>query len=774
MSQAVVRAVTDPRPWRVGMVIGGKYALLSLRGEGGEGPLFEAQNTWTGRRVAIKLLHPEHRESEHHVTRLIEQARTITQLEHPNIVDVLDIGQDANDGSFFIVQEFLRGHDLRKLIDRGPFEPAKAVELLVPIMVALTAVHDRGLVHRDVKPENIFLAQNAIGSLVPKLIDFGTSRASLAEGGRDAQHAAQERGVGTLEYMSPEQARGERLDARADVWSLGIVFYEMVAWKRPFDGATDEASLAALCAKDVVSLETISPATIDFARVVARALQPDAEKRWRSMRDFLQALLACPSIPGELIRDKHRVSLASIDPGRSANNSQTTMRAVLPESPTDAPARAITATTLESLALTAERALLSNALDEAVSHAEHAIRRTAGAPDTTGRMRLVQAIAHRWRGRHADAARSAFEAYELLPKGSAAWYESAAELAVASGMIGQRDRLGGLSDAVLSTEPRKDDKRSAGARGVAAFRIATWLLRTGDPDRADAVCAAVAEVAFSLASSDASVDGWNAVYAAEHASYQGDPGAAIEHLTRAVDAFARAGDARNACVQRQNLANMYIQLGAYEEADTALIEVLAVAEAMGLEMAAVVKVNHAVVLARRGDPEAAARRAREACDELVARGNRRAEAFSRIYLAGILSFQKEWASAEEEARAAIAAASSAPEARAYGFATLGALLLRQRRSEDALEVAERAMEILRSLGGVSEGESLIRLVYAVALRANHRHRDADHALDDAVARLHERAKRISEERWRKSFLENIAENASTLARKAPKSASESG
>jgi len=773
MSEAGVPEARDEnsRGWRVGMVIGGKYALLSLRGEGGEGPLFEAQNTWTGRRVAIKLLHPEYRESEHHVKRLIEQARTVTQLEHPNIVDVLDIGQDPNDGSFFIVQEFLRGHDLRKLIDRGALEPARAVDLLVPVMVALIAIHDHDIIHRDIKPENIFLAQNALGTVVPKLIDFGVARTSA---GMTASVAAHERAVGTLEYMAPEQARGEKLDARADVWSMGVVLYEMIAWRRPFDGSDDKSSLNRLLSLDVPRLDGCSPAEADLAEVIARALERDPDKRWRSMRDFLKALLACKSINGEELNDKHKVSLASTQPGAPHGHVSTTMRAIVIDEPKpEAPHRVITATTMETLASDAERALQTNALDEAVKLAERAILRTAGNEEVTGRMRLVQAVAHRWRGRHPDAARSAFEAFELLPRGSCAWFEAAAELAVASGLIGQRDRLGGLSDAVLATEPRPDDPRAAGGRVVAAYRIATWLLRTGHPERADAVCAAVADATTALAPKEPAVAGWHAVYRGENASHEGDPGAAIAQLQSAVEAFARAGDARNACVQRQNLANMYIQLGGYEEAEGVLVEVLAVANAMQLEMAAAVKANLAVVLARRGEVALAAARAREAIDDLVSRGNRRAEAFTRIYLAGILSFQKDWGAAEEEARAAIAAASSAPEARAYAFATLGALLLRQRKGEEALEVAERAMEILRSLGGVSEGESLIRLVYSVSLRANHRGMEAERALDEAIVRLHERAQQIREERWRKSFLENIAENASTLARRAPRAA-ESG
>jgi serine/threonine protein kinase/tetratricopeptide (TPR) repeat protein len=766
------QAAETREQWRVGMVIGGKYALLSLRGEGGEGPLYEAQNTWTGRRVAIKLLHSRHGGNEHSIARFLEQARTATLLEHPHIVDVLDIGQDSTDGSYFIVQEFLRGHDLRAVIDRQRLDPGQAVNLLLPIMSALIAVHDRGIVHRDLKPENIFLAKNALGTVVPKLIDFGIARAVSTVTPDVAHH---ERGVGTLEYAAPEQVRGDMLDARADVWSMGVIFYEIIAWKRPFHGGDVAQKVVS---EDPVPLDAATEGVgKDFAAVIARALDRDRDKRWPSMRDFLQALLECTSLPAEELRARHKNVLASLAPSAPKPRTELShapgQRSIsvldldlslgksgehlASEISVHSGPRANT----EGLAESAERALQMNALDDAIADAERAIRRAAGKPEMTARMRLVQANAHRWRGTHNDAARCAFEAMDLHPRGSAPWFESVAELAVASGLIGERDRLGSLSAAVLGAQPQGPGAHSA--KLVAAFRIATWLLRTGQVERCESLCAAVGDDARKL-ERDPQVRAWNAVVRAESVAHHGDPGASLEHLQRAVDAFAEAGDARNACVMRANLANSYIQLGAYVEADALLLDVLQAAMAMKLEMASVVKANHASVLARIGDVDAAAKLAREAVEELVSRGNRRAEAFSRIYLAGILSFQKDFSAAEDETRAAIVAASSAPEWRAYAFATLGALLLRQKKATEAHEVATRAMEILLGLGGVSEGESLIRLVHAVSLRALKRHEEANAALDEAVARLQERAQSISDERWRKSFLENIAENASTLAR----------
>jgi eukaryotic-like serine/threonine-protein kinase len=762
--------------WRVGMVIGGKYALLSLRGEGGEGPLFEAQNTWTGRRVAIKLLHARHGGNEESIARFLEQARTATLLEHPHIVDVLDIGQDASDGSYFIVQEFLRGHDLRAMIDRQQLDPGQAMNLLLPVMSALIAVHDRGIVHRDLKPENIFLAKNTLGTVVPKLIDFGIARQVSTVTRSVAHH---ERGVGTIEYIAPEQVRGDMVDARADVWSIGVVLYEMIGWKRPFDGDSDKEIAHKILTHNPPPLnELTGTVSRDFAAVIARALNRDRELRWPSMRDFLNALLLCPSVPADELRKRHKAVLASLTPSpldrpsapkvgrRSISVVDLDMSQHLRAADrlqSDAGLESGSRQNTDGLADAAERALQTNALDECIHDAERAIRRAVGKPEMTARMRLVQAIAYRWKGTHNEAARSAFEAMELHKKGTAPWFESVAELAVASGLIGERDRLGSLAAAVLGATPTSSG--AAAERVVAAFRIATWLLRTGQTDRSESLRNAVFPDAEKL-DHEPLVRAWSAVVRAELCSHHGDPGAALEHLSRAVEAFGFAGDARSACVARQNLANQYIQLGAYAEANEVLVEVLQAALAMKLEMASVVKANHAVVLARIGDVEKAAQLAREAVDELVKRNNRRAEAFTRIYLAGILSFKKEYPAAEEEARAAIAAASSAPEARAYAFATLGALLLRQKKAQEAHEVATRAMEILLTIGGVSEGESLIRLVHAVSLRALKRHAEADVALSEAVARLHERADTISDERWRKSFLENIAENASTLARTA--------
>jgi serine/threonine protein kinase/tetratricopeptide (TPR) repeat protein len=847
------------------MVIDGKYALLSQRAEGAEGPLFEAQNAWTGRRVALKLLHPRHRGSEQAIVRFLQQARTATQVEHPNIVDVLDMGQDPSDGSFYIVQEFLRGHDLREELDKrghdgrpGALTPAETLEILLPILGALEAVHLHGILHRDVKPENIFLARDAYGHEVPKLIDFGVARVSASQARRVTWIECT---IGTLDYMSPEQARSDELDARTDVWSMGVVLYEALAGVRPFEGPDDVAVLARLLTVDPKPLTAVATVPEDLAAIVHRALSRDLDRRFASMAELARALLACSVAEGDLAL-RFKTSLAPLGP------LSTPLRAPLPPvieaprafaamEPTAPSEERVTeplpppgslrrsvppprprvvelaATELETtgdtrvlaeiafepfsappsapptrdeelgaqepapfsrdearpagdsgevpaakapdaLADEAERALSTNALDAAVAHAEEAILLAAGPSVITGRMRLVQAIAHGFRGRVEPAARAALEAMELLQPGSAWWFEAAAELAAASGRAGQRDRLAALVAPLVETTPTNDEPpattgegtSAAGARVIAALRLSSWLLRTGDRAAAASLQAAVADDVTTRAGQEPRVSAWRDVLEAESAVHAGDAGASILCWERAIAAFAKIGDARNACVHRQNLANAYRQVGAFRQADACLVDVLSAAEAMQLDIASLAKANHAVVLARQGEFAAAAARAREARDELVVRGDRRGEAFARLYLAGILSLQRDFQKAEEEARAAIACGGSAPDARAYAYATLGALLLRQRKRVEALVVSARGMELLRSLGGVEEGESLIRLVHAVALRAAHYPIEAREALLEANERLRERAARISDEGWRTSFLENIAENAHTVARAA--------
>jgi serine/threonine protein kinase len=297
---------------RVGAVLQEKYRLDRLLGSGGMGAVYEATNGWTGRRVAIKVLRGHYAKHSAILERFIQEARTATALAHPNIVEVLDICREP-DGLLFIVQELLLGEDLRARLDaRGrPLAVEEAVEIAVPVMGALVAVHQAGVVHRDIKPDNVFLVRDRGGAETPKLIDFGVSKINDPNYARaQTQHGVT---VGTPDYMAPEQARGDTsVDARADVWSMGVVLFEMLSGRVPFEGPTTNVVLVAVMTQRAPSLAALAPwVPPALVRVVDRALEHDRARRWDSMQSMLAALILCvdePSARASLL-GRHRASL---------------------------------------------------------------------------------------------------------------------------------------------------------------------------------------------------------------------------------------------------------------------------------------------------------------------------------------------------------------------------------------------------------------------------------------------------------------------------------
>jgi serine/threonine protein kinase len=290
-------APTSPSSPRLPGIIAGRYQPVRELGRGGMGAVYEAVHTWTGRRVALKTLLPHLAGDAGAVERFRREARAGVQGAHPHIVEVLDMGVDPEDGTTYLAQELLTGEDLAALLARAaPLGLQRAYELLVPVMAALDAAHRAGVVHRDVKPGNVFLARGAGGAVVPKVIDFGI--AALADVAPVTRTGAP---IGTPQYMAPEQARGVRdVDARADVWAVGCLWFESLSGARPVAGDNYQALIAALLTAPAPSLRAVAPALpTEVCAAVEGALQPDRARRHRDMATFARLLLAAPCCAGE-------------------------------------------------------------------------------------------------------------------------------------------------------------------------------------------------------------------------------------------------------------------------------------------------------------------------------------------------------------------------------------------------------------------------------------------------------------------------------------------
>jgi serine/threonine protein kinase/actin-like ATPase involved in cell morphogenesis len=298
------------------MILDGKYKLLRLLGEGGMGSVFEAINTWTERRVAVKIIKPELARYEQVVERFLREGKSASRVSHPNIVEILDMGRDADSGFLFMVQEYLTGVKLTELLRlKRRFPLLESLDILIPIMGALVAAHSKEVIHRDVKPDNIILCPGYGGEVRPKLIDFGLSK-ELARSTPELRKLTNP-GIllGTPAYMSPEQIGADSdVDARTDVWSMGVLLYELLSGVHPFESGAVAETLRRVISEPIRPLDDRIPdIPADVAAVVARSLERTLGARLPSMRALLDALLACPSLepetPERSLAIKHRRSI---------------------------------------------------------------------------------------------------------------------------------------------------------------------------------------------------------------------------------------------------------------------------------------------------------------------------------------------------------------------------------------------------------------------------------------------------------------------------------
>lgn len=273
---------------RLGTLVGSKYRLHSIIGRGGMGVVYRAVHTWTDRQVAVKMLKPDYAIHASVTSRFLREAKSAALLNHPHVVDVLDMGAD-DPHTVYIVLEHLEGESLHTFIERhGRLSPLQTYELLAPVMLALDAAHAGGIVHRDIKPENIFLSVDGAGQLVVKLLDFGIAKLTeQMPSGRSTLNGVL---MGTPHYMSPEQARGDdEIGPPADVWSLAVVAYECLAGAMPFDGDKITDVLEAVISGEHMPLASIcSDITLELSDVMDQSFLP-LSRRFTTIRQFAVA-----------------------------------------------------------------------------------------------------------------------------------------------------------------------------------------------------------------------------------------------------------------------------------------------------------------------------------------------------------------------------------------------------------------------------------------------------------------------------------------------------
>lgn len=262
----------------------GRYEVETKLGEGGMGEVYTALDSELGRSVAIKLLPSEFTTDNDRRSRFRQEARVISALNHPNIITIYEIGE--NELGSFLATEFVEGRTLRDVIKNESLTLTRVLKIVEQAANALVAAHAAGIVHRDIKPENIMLRRDGI----VKVLDFGLAKPrnpviAIADG--DSSKTVPGTVMGSARYMSPEQARGLETDERTDIWSLGIVMYEMLSGHVPFEGETTADTLASVIYKDAEPINHLLPnLPAELQRILRKALQKDREERYQDIKDM--------------------------------------------------------------------------------------------------------------------------------------------------------------------------------------------------------------------------------------------------------------------------------------------------------------------------------------------------------------------------------------------------------------------------------------------------------------------------------------------------------
>jgi eukaryotic-like serine/threonine-protein kinase len=289
----------DGRPL-VGDVIAGRYRIESIAGEGGMGIVYEAEHVILRQRVALKALLPGATLSHDAIERFSLEASAIARIASDHVVRIMDAGS-LPDGAPYLVMEYLEGCDLADLLaERGPLPSTEVVDYALQALDALAHAHAAHVIHRDLKPANLYLAVQPGGRRIIKLLDFGISKTFEAD-------PSKSKIVGSPSYMAPEQLRNEEVDARTDIWALGVVMYELLSNDLPFGGSMTEL-LEAVIHRDAPPLPASAHAPAELGRVIAQCLRRDPGERFQNTAELARALVPLGS--GEWSKALGRIETA--------------------------------------------------------------------------------------------------------------------------------------------------------------------------------------------------------------------------------------------------------------------------------------------------------------------------------------------------------------------------------------------------------------------------------------------------------------------------------
>ncbi len=292
--EAAAELIAEAQPALAAGQVVGHYQVIAPLGKGGMGEVYLASDTRLDRKVALKLLPAGLTGNKDRLRRFIQEAKTASALNHPNIITIHEIGQA--DGAHFIATEFIDGQTLRRRMAHTRIELPEILDVAIQIAGALQAAHAASIIHRDIKPENIMLRPDGY----VKVLDFGLAK--LTEKFRQTSSISIDSAIetkikaytkpgtvmGTVNYMSPEQARGHVLDPRTDIFSLGVVMYEMAAGRRPFAGDTAVDTLVSILEKEPPPLDQYAPdVPAELQRIISKALRKDREERYQTSKDLL-------------------------------------------------------------------------------------------------------------------------------------------------------------------------------------------------------------------------------------------------------------------------------------------------------------------------------------------------------------------------------------------------------------------------------------------------------------------------------------------------------